>query len=146
MKIDHLFSTGTSARNTDIAALILRLVAAFAVAYSHGWPKLNTLLGDDPVRFVDPFGLGMAATMSIVMFAEFICAIFVALGLFTRATLIPLLINMTYLVFVHHWPDRFGIKELPLLFLTIWWAIMLLGPGKYSLDNLINRKRAAAKE
>lgn len=144
MKTDYLFSTSTSAQKTDIASLVLRLVAAFSIAFAHGWPKVGMLLGDDPVRFINPFGIGMAATLTIVMFAEFICAVFVALGLFTRLTLIPLLINMTYLVFIHHISDGFRSQELPLLFLSIWVAIMLLGPGKYSLDSVISKKRTTS--
>lgn len=141
MKSEFLFSSGTSASRVDLAGLILRLVVASSVLYGHGLFKFQKVLGGGDIDFVNFLGLGMKTTFIIVMFAEFICAAMVVIGLFTRIALIPLLINMAYIVFVIHKADDFGSKELPLIYLAVWFALFMLGPGKYSLDRMIRSRK-----
>lgn len=57
------------------------------------------------------------------------------LGLWTRAALIPLIINMSVIVFIAHAGDPFGRKEIGLFFLITFVVLFLTGPGKYSMDN-----------
>lgn len=116
----------------DVAVLLLR-IGAGALIMTHGIPKLMRIL-DGNFNFGDPLGLGPTLSLILVTFAEAFCAILVLLGLFTRVALIPLIINMTVIVFVAHADDPFGRKELPLLFLINFIVLFFTGPGKYSLD------------
>ncbi len=101
---------------------------------THGFPKLMRIL-DGNLGFADPLGIGPELSLILVMFAEFICAIFVLIGLGTRIALIPLLFNMLVIVFVAHSGDPFGDKELPLFFFAAFLVLFFTGGGKYSLDH-----------
>lgn len=55
-------------------------------------------------------------------------------GLFTRWTVIPLIITMLTAYFFVHFDDPFGKQEKALLFLFCYLTLFFTGPGKYSLD------------
>lgn len=118
---------------TDLALLILRIASGGMMAYSHGWGKLQKMLSGD-MSFADPIGVGEEASLVLTVFAEFVCGVLVALGLFTRAALVPLIITMVVAVFIIHADDPFSKMEFGLLFLAPYLALFLTGPGKYSLD------------
>lgn len=139
---DFFFSSRSSASRVDYAGLVLRFIGGGSVLYAHGYGKFQKLFSEETIMFVNPFGIGESATFTIVMIAEFICAALVIIGLFTRVATIPLIINMAFIFFVIHKTDDFATKELPFLYLSIWIAIFLLGPGKHSLDRLINKKKS----
>ena len=131
-----LFSTRIYA--IDAALLLLR-VASSLMMVTHGWPKIANF-SDYLNRFADPLGLGPALSLQATIFAEFFCAILVALGLLTRVALIPLIITMAVVTFIVHAGDAFGDKELSLLYLVNFLVLFITGPGKYSLDKKINSK------
>lgn len=131
-----LFSTRTYF--LDAALLLLRVASALMMV-THGWPKIANF-SDYLNRFADPLGLGPALSLQATIFAEFFCAILLALGLLTRLALIPLIITMATVVFIVHGGDAFGDKELPLLYLFTFLVLFITGPGKYSLDKRIVRK------
>jgi putative oxidoreductase len=59
--------------------------------------------------------------------------------LFTRLAAIPLAIDVSVAVAKGHDMDIFGKGELPALFVVIFIAILILGPGKISIDGMINK-------
>lgn len=118
---------------TDLGLLFLRLASGGMMAYSHGWGKLQKMLGGN-MSFADPIGMGEEASLVLTVFAEFVCGILVALGLFTRAALIPLIITMVVAVFIIHAEDPFSKQEFGLLYLVPYLTLFLAGPGKLSLD------------
>lgn len=140
MKV-RLFSSGTSVSNVDFTSLILRVAAGSFMIYGHGASKFSKFFSDDAIEFIDPFGISATATLGLVIFAEVICAVLVIFGLMTRWALIPLMLTMLYAVFVAHGDDPFRQKEMGLLYFFIFVALMLLGPGKYSLDRMLRRRR-----
>ncbi|MDP3467331.1 MAG: DoxX family protein [Daejeonella sp.] len=117
----------------DLGLLILRIVAG-AVMLTHGYPKFQKILDGD-LKFGDPVGLGEIPSLYLSTFAEFLCAILVIMGLYTRLSLIPLIINMSVAFFIVHAADDFGTKEKSLLFLGMFIVIFLCGPGRFSVDN-----------
>ena len=129
-----LFSTRSYA--IDAALLGLRLAVSIMIM-THGWSKIANFSENLNV-FPDPIGLGSAVSLQLSIFAEFFCALLVALGFMTRFALIPLIINMAVVVLVVHSADPFGVKELPLIFLLNFLALLLMGPGKYSMDYQIS--------
>lgn len=108
--------------------------------YGHGWGKLANF-GDLYDRFPDPLGIGPGVGLTLVIFAEVICASLVILGLYTRFALIPLLIDMSVVVFLVHPGDPWAKTELPLLFLVSFVVLLIVGPGWYSLDNIRRRRK-----
>jgi putative oxidoreductase len=135
----RIFSTGFSPANVSTALLILRVVVA-AFMLTHGLPKLMNMMSGNS-KFGDPIGLGKDVSLALTVFAEFVCAILLLLGLATRLALIPLIITMLVAAFVAHGGDPFGKKEMALLYFVIFIALLITGPGKYSIDEAIGGKR-----
>lgn len=124
-----------SSRNFDLASLLLRLAFGLFMIIGHGWPKLLRFFGDEPIGFRDPFGLGPEVSLALVVFAEVLCAALLMAGLFTRWVTLPLIFAMLVAFFVAHFDDPFAKQEKALLYLFGYLGILLLGPGRYSIDH-----------
>lgn len=111
---------------------LLRIVPS-AFMLTHGYPKLMKLINGD-TQFANPFGIGQAPSLFLTVVGEFICPLLIIIGFKTRWAAIPTAITMFVAGFIIHASDPFGTKEMALLYLTIFVVIMLLGPGKYSVD------------
>ncbi|RYZ31139.1 MAG: DoxX family protein [Chitinophagaceae bacterium] len=134
----RLFSTKVSESTLTIALFILRVGAGSLMMIQHGLDKLKNY-GAKSGRFADPFGLGSTTSYSMVVFAEFFCAAFIILGLFTRLAAIPLVIAMCVALFIAHKGEFFGQGEMAGLYLICFFTILLAGPGKASLDRFIGK-------
>ena len=134
-----IFSTGFSPAAINTALLLLR-VSTGAFMLTHGLPKLTNMLAGTS-KFGDPLGLGNELSLGLTVFAEFVCSIFLMLGLATRLALIPLIITMAVAGFVVHANDAFKIKELAFIYLIIYLTLFITGAGKYSLESLLGSKR-----
>lgn len=121
-------------QKTDWALLIMRLVFGLSMMFGHGLRKIDRLFGSEEIRFADPFGIGPVPSLALVVFAEVVCAVLLAIGLFTRLSLIPLIITMLVAAFYAHWADPFSDKEMSILYLTAYTALLLTGPGWFSVD------------
>lgn len=128
----------------DIVLLVVRLFIGFAML-SHGFPKLQTLLEGGDIKFFDFLGLGPKISLGLTVFAEFVCSIFLILGLFTRIAVGFLIFTMIIAGFVIHGADPFDKKEMSLLYLAIYLLIMVLGAGRFSIDGMIEKKRRASE-
>lgn len=121
-------------KRSDIALLLLRITFGAAMIYGHGYGKLMRFFGEDPIKFADPFGIGIIPSLSLATFAEFFCAILIIFGAFTRWATVPLIITMAVALFYVHIADPFGRQEKALLYLVAYVSILLTGPGAYSID------------
>lgn len=135
----RIFSTRVSENALGLAMLILRLGAGLLMA-QHGFQKLSHY-GEMAKMFKDPTGLlNNSLALALTVFAEAFCAAFIVLGLFTRLAAIPLIISGCVAFFIahkHNYAPGPGSGELALLFLICFAAILVAGPGKFSLDRLI---------
>src|SRR5215218_696537 len=131
-----LLSTSTSDNAFSFAVLVLRLGAGSLMMVQHGLDKLMHFAQKAP-KFADPFHIGSTTSLSMVVFAEFFCAAFVILGLFTRLACIPLVIAMSVALFSAHQGDFFGKGEMAGVYLIAFLAILVMGPGKASIDRMI---------
>lgn len=122
--------------------LLLRLGIGLNMMLSHGWGKL-TRLGDSPIQFADPYGFGQVTSLVLAVFAEFFCSLAVVLGFMTRAAVIPLATTMLTAIFIVHADDPWRRQEFALMFLIPFLTLLIAGPGRYSIDNLLRRKNAA---
>lgn len=133
-----LFSTKYAASSFDISMLLLRIAAGGTMAYVHGWAKLKNFTGYAR-DFDSYFGMSPTLSLSLAIFAEFFCAIFIVLGLFTRLSTIPLLICMSVAFFIAHHGSILAKGELSFIYLAMFLVILLVGPGRVSVDRLIGK-------
>lgn len=138
----NFFSSGTSVNNLNLSALLLRVVSGSFMIYQHGAGKFTRFFADEKIEFEDPFGIGATATLGLAVFAEVVCAGMLVIGLMTRYALIPLIFTMVYAAFFYHAGDTFRDKEMALVYLAVYVALLLIGPGRYSLDRLARKRRS----
>jgi putative oxidoreductase len=119
----------------NMAMLVLR-VGGGAIAMSHGYSKL-VHFAEMKSKFMNFMGIGSTLSLTLVIFAEFFCSIFIIIGLFSRLVVIPLIISMSVALFKAHNGDIFGDGERAALFLTIFITLLLCGPGKASVDGMM---------
>lgn len=126
----------------DIVIFLVRLFVGFAML-SHGYPKLQTLIDGGDIKFYDFIGLGPEISLGLTVFAEFVCSIFLILGLFTRVAASFLIFTMAIAGFVVHSADGFDKREMSMLYLCIYLLIITFGAGKISVDYMIEKRRRA---
>lgn len=127
----------------DIVLVVVRLFIGFAMI-SHGFPKLQTLIDGGDIKFYDFLGLGLKISLGLTVFAEFVCSIFIILGLFTRIAAGFLIFTMAVAAFAVHGSDPFDKREMSLLYLSIYAIIITLGAGRFSVDGMIEKRRRAS--
>jgi putative oxidoreductase len=126
----------TGPLSIDAGALLLRLFSLFLMYY--GWDKVVNFEAKAP-DWPDPFHIGGAASLTLTIFAELICPVFILLGFLTRIALIPAIINMSMAILIGHTGQPFIAREHAFSFLIPYIAIFLIGPGRYSIDAMRNK-------
>ncbi len=132
-----LLSTKYSAGAFSAAMLVLRLGTGLLMM-NHGYDKLIHF-GSMHNKFMNFMGIGTSLSLALVIFAEFFCSIFLVLGLFTRLATIPLMIVMGVALFKAHNAEVFGKGELPALYLATYFVLLLVGPGRVSVDGMVGK-------
>ncbi|MEO8823838.1 MAG: DoxX family protein [Ginsengibacter sp.] len=133
--MSKFLSTKYSNAGFNFGMLVLRVVLGILLI-SHGYSKLlmfNTLR----YKFMSFLHMGPTISLSLVIFAEFFCSIFLILGLFTRFAIIPIIIAMGVVVFLATHGEILGRGERGAMYLAVSIAILFCGPGKISVDGLI---------
>jgi putative oxidoreductase len=125
--------------NTDLAALLLRLIVGVLFVY-YGYMKIDSYNVYLPM-FKDYIGIGAKLSYNLVIFAEFFCGLLVTIGFLTRLAIIPITITMIVAFFVAHANDAFEVKQLALIFLLLSVVIFVTGSGRYSADRLLFNKK-----
>lgn len=136
----RLFSTSKNALTIDLWLLFLRIFSG-AFMITHGLPKFEKLIAGGEIKFYDPFGFGDTFALGLAVFAEFICASLLIIGLLTRPASLMLVITMAVAAFMVHAEDPFGKKEMALLYLLIYLTTLFAGAGRFSVDYLISGKK-----
>lgn len=119
----------------DLGYLLLRLAFGGTMLLQHGWPKLArfTEIADG---FADPFGLGGTVSLILILIAEVLCSALVILGLWLRTALVPLIIGMAVIAFLVKADAPFPEKELALVYLFAFVALLFTGSGRYAIDRI----------
>ena len=117
---------------TNIGLALLRIVPSILLL-THGIPKFQKLISGN-FEFGDPLGIGATPSLFLVVIGEFVCPILIIIGFKTRWMAVPPAITMLVAGFIVHAADPFGTKEKAFLFFTFFIAILILGPGKFSVD------------
>lgn len=121
----------------NLSMLLLRIVASIIMIFNHGLPKLmefSTRKND----FYSFFGLGSKFSLSLTIFAELFCSTLVLLGLFTRLSVLPLIITMLVAIFGAGADKSLLQSELAIQYLIIFLVLLFCGPGKISVDGMMN--------
>lgn len=132
-----LFSTNYSAWAFNVALLLMRLTLGILMM-NGGYQKL-VHFGEMQGKMMNFMGLGSTASLALLVFAEFFCSMFLILGLFTRLAAIPLIIATCVMVFKAHHGDVFGEGQLATLYLMGYLVLLLVGPGRVSVDSMIGK-------
>ena len=83
-------------------------------------------------------------SLTLATFAEFGCALALCIGLFSRLVCLPLILNFAVIVFVLHELEFPGDRgALAALYLVAFTVLFLTGPGRFSIDGLLSRRRGA---
>ncbi len=144
----------------DVALLLLRL-SGFGLAYAHGWGKLSRLVAGE-LGFVEGVArLGFPAPGFFAWaaaLAETLFAVLLGLGLLTRLSAGIVAFNMLVAAFRRHQAHRqllaalgletvtdktleaWGNPELALMYLLAVVVVLILGPGRLSLDHALGRR------
>ena len=137
--LKKLLAPGSAEWMSATGLLLVRFGFGFMMLFGHGWVKwINFSLMS--AAFPDPLGVGNATSMLLAIFAEVGCALLVMVGLTTRLALLPLIFTMLVAFFSVHGADPFATRELSLVYLLVFTALFLTGPGKYSADYYLHRR------
>ena len=126
----------------DIPLLLFRLILAYGF-YEPAMMKLQNLSG-----IAEWFGSmnyplpGVSAFLAMV--TEVLGVILITLGLGTRLIALPMMFVMVIAVLTVHLSNGFAAGdngfEIPLYFFLMLFALVVYGPGKYSVDSLIAKR------
>lgn len=123
----------------DAALLVLRV--GFGITMLPNGLNKVTGFAEKKNDFINFLGVGPSISLSLAIFAELGCSVLLIVGLFTRLATVPLIITALVIVFMAQHGDIFGDGAAGFSYLLVYIAILLAGPGWYSIDALINPQR-----
>lgn len=135
--MNQLLSTRYPPWAFNLSMFLLR-VGLCLLMMPHGYDKL-VHFSSYRLEFMNFLGIGSTLSLALVVFAEFFCSLFVMIGLFTRLTVIPLIIELSVVVVEAHDGDVFGKGEMGTLFLIGLLPVLCCGPGKVSVDGIMDK-------
>jgi putative oxidoreductase len=140
--MNFLRALGTTTPTTaDAGLLALRLWFGGVLAVMHGWGKMIDVASFTP--HVAKLGLPSPAAFALAAAAsEFVGGILLALGLVTRFAALTVAGTMAVAVFMAHGGQAFARKEEAAAYGVAALALLLAGPGRFSLDALLARRAA----
>src|SRR5438270_7468366 len=135
--LKKIFAPGNDSFFTSFGLLILRVWLGLSLLH-HGWGKLSNFK-DMSSKFPDPLGVGHTTSLALVVFAEVLCAILLALGFITRFAALVTSINVGVAFFAVHKAALSGEHsgELAFIYLAGFVALFFAGAGKISLDKAV---------
>lgn len=126
-------------KKKDIGILIIRIVVGICMLTLHGlpklmggpekWGKIGLSMGNLGINFFPAFW-GFSAAI-----VESLCALLLVLGLWTRPNALLLAFTMLIAAISHlAQGDGFSVASHAIELMAIFIALVLTGPGKYSVD------------
>lgn len=136
---------------TNTGLLIIRLGLGVSFFFIHGlskiqggtevWARLGKAMSNLGIEFLPVFWGFLAA------FSESVAALFFAFGLFFRTSSFLLMFTMFVAMMVHLTNlDPWGRVSHSMELMFVFLGMYLIGPGKYSLDNLLFSKKRMHSE
>ena len=131
-------STQYSETAFNVASLVLRLTFGLLLCLNHGFDKLLHFSKLE-YTFSDPFHIGHRWTLVCTIFSEVFCSLLLTLGLFTRIAALVLVIQFAVIAFLIHKGAALGVREPALLYLSAFFAVLMVGPGRVSVDGMMGK-------
>ncbi len=128
---------------TDAGLLFMRVSVGSMMLLGHGQSKLLGF-SEKAATFSDPLGVGSTTSLVLAIVGEVVASLFVIFGLGTRFFAVPLLVTMLVAALIVHAEDPWGRKEFALLYAVPALTLILTGAGRFSLDELLWRRREKA--
>ena len=126
-------------RDRIISVILLAVRVFFGVLFFiHGVDKMMNFSALSE-SFPSVLGFGSYMSLMVAIFCEFCCSLFLIAGLLQRLILIPMIISMGVAFFDVHDALLPG-GELALIYLVIFIILYFTGPGRYSIDYLLDIK------
>ena len=135
--MSKLLSTNYTSGAFNMGSLILRL-AMGGLLLPIGYDKLVHFAATKS-HMINFMGIGATASAALLVFAEFFCSLFVILGLATRLAAIAPTIAMFVALWKGHNMDIFGKGGHAALFMFGFLVILIIGPGKVSVDGAMGK-------
>lgn len=124
-------------REKGVSFLILAVRVVFGVLFFvHGVDKMVNF-NDLVASYPSVLGFGSYMTLMVSIFCEFCCSLFLIAGLMVRVMTIPMIISMAVAFFDIH-DAMMPEGELSLIYLIVFLILFITGPGRFSLDYLID--------
>jgi putative oxidoreductase len=136
--------------NTDAGLLILRVGAGLILFLRHGWEKVSPMALTNP-HFPDPLHIGHNTTWVLAMLSDGVCSLLIVLGVGTRWLSFYCFFNIFVAwSLVHHFTflgktPGADHGELIGLYLVAFAALMVAGPGRYSVDAMLAEKEGTSR-
>ena len=119
--------------------LLFRVIVSIELMAAHGFKKLG--IGAPAAEQIpNPLGLPEMLNQGFAIASNLFFPVLVILGLVTRLAVLPILAVTLTGYFILHWHDALLVKDVPFIYSVIYLLILVLGPGKYSVDHVINKK------
>ncbi|WP_226064794.1 DoxX family protein [Kaistella polysaccharea] len=142
--MSYFSSTKDIPELNNIVMLIARIFTGVSMIFLHGLPKLMLFLNGGEIQFYNFLGIGEKTTLILAILIELICAFLIIIGLFTRAAALILSLAMIVAALGVHFSDPFSVRELSLLYFTVFALIFTFGPRHFSVDQMITRRKESA--
>jgi len=130
-----LLSTRYSESVFNLTTFLIRAGFGLLICLNHGIPKIANY-STWKTQFYNPFHIGSPLTLMLSIFAEVFAAMLLILGLFTRLAALVLVINMLFASFIFHQGRPIKSYEDSIMYLIAFLSILLVGPGKISVDGI----------
>lgn len=122
-----------------VALCIFRIIVSLELIVVHGFKKIGIGLST-PESVPNPFGMPENLNQTLAIVANIGFPIFIILGFLTRLATLPILAVTLTGYFILHVHDSLIIKDIPLMYSLCFLFLMIVGPGKYSIDQIIHKK------
>ena len=145
MKLSTLLHSTPLSR--DLGLLVLRIWIGLTMM-PHGKMKLGMLQGAE-TKFLAVLGLSPQISLMLAIAAELAGSMLLILGLLTRLSAGALAFTMGVAFFVAHKgsldpKSAAGSGELALVYMAVYVALLVAGPGRFSFDALIGATKPKA--
>lgn len=139
--LKKIVTMGFIPASKDAGLLVLRACVFLSLFFKHGTEKLFTF-SHMAQHFPDPIHIGVVPSLIAATISDGICTLLIVVGLAARwAALWSFISIFVAFAFVHHFvffPKPGGDHgELIVVYLACLLAILVAGPGRYSLDSLL---------